>query len=511
MITLALLGSEWDHGSASQIKTFSLCQLKWYLDKIAQLPRPPAHPAAVLGSVIHKQIEDYLTDGTPPEDPRAVVSLRLLPPGGSVPRDQVEREIRIPTRPGVPPLWGFIDLFIPGEVPEIIDHKTMGSWRFAKTPESLPHDPQMVIYARYALEQFPNAPRIRVTHHQIKTKGPPEARRVSVTITPEEIRERFDRLVDTVEDMAQCANKTAAEVPANLNACGAFGGCPYLDKCPKRGGASAFAAFDKPKPQTKDQKMNEKRTLAEILAHKNKPPGGSILPPEAPTREQPKPPGGLFLTAPTKQPPAPSSPTSETLPASSKLSKKDLQDAAEVVRQGMEADGVTVIDAAQFRADLCVLWNKKRLRSGYLNAVAKAAADLFTWDGSKLRRVYYEQDPAIAAGESRPGPNYEPDPVLDIPQPPAESLRLFVDCLPEKGIHGVTLAEALAPLISQIADAVGSDPLLVPYNEGTKKVAALLRVAPISGAVFVDSRDPYWAAASSFLRSQAAQIVRGVR
>ena len=509
----------WPHVSASQIKTFSLCPRKWHYSKFAGLPRPAPSPAILLGKEIHAQLETYLLHGTPPTHRRASSSLRYLP-ASPVPPGDVEREIRIPTRPGLPPVLGYIDLIIPGPVPEIVDHKTMGSWTYAQTKETLAHDPQMVIYSKHALETG-CVSAVRVTHHQIRTKGAALARRISAILTPSEIDARFENIVSVVAEMAKFPAYKSPDVPCNPNGCGAFGGCEYADICPqtatKPAGASIFHSIKN--NTNKDQEMTTpNRTLAEIIAERNKQtPGGEILPPDAPSRTQeaPKPPGGLFLTAPTNPnpPPAPTPAPTPTqtpgLPKSSTLTKKDLTDAAGRVVQGMEADGTTSITAAEFKKELCLVFNKKRLGASYLDAVASAVPGLLSWDEKTLSRAG-SPSPAPAPTPS-PAPEPTPTPTPAPTPAPDAGLTIFVDCLPEKGITGVPLSVALAPLVETIADATGCDPLLIPYNEGTKKVAALLRVSPISGVVFVDSRDPYWVAAAPFLRNIAEKIVRGVR
>jgi CRISPR/Cas system-associated exonuclease Cas4 (RecB family) len=57
-----------DHVSASQIKNFSLCQRKWFIEKFCpSIPTPPATSAMELGTEVHEHIEKYLRKGEYPQ------------------------------------------------------------------------------------------------------------------------------------------------------------------------------------------------------------------------------------------------------------------------------------------------------------------------------------------------------------------------------------------------------------------------------------------------------------
>ena len=51
------------HVSASQFKTFSLCQRKWYIEKCTDTPRPEPSAAMLLGSAVHELLEEYVSNG----------------------------------------------------------------------------------------------------------------------------------------------------------------------------------------------------------------------------------------------------------------------------------------------------------------------------------------------------------------------------------------------------------------------------------------------------------------
>lgn len=101
------------------------------------------------------------------------------------------------------------------------------------------------------------------------------------------------------------------------------------------------------------------------------------------------------------------------------------------------------------------------------------------------------------------------------------SLRLFVDCLPEKGVDGLVYLDDLVKPYMAAAAASYKDPKsgqqgvthysLIPYNQGPGQVAAYLLVNPPKGTVVVDSRSPCAAACLEVLRPLADVVIRAVR
>ena len=59
------------HVSASQFKTFSLCQRKWYIEKCTDTPRPEPSAAMLLGSAVHELLEEYVSNGVEIEGARS--------------------------------------------------------------------------------------------------------------------------------------------------------------------------------------------------------------------------------------------------------------------------------------------------------------------------------------------------------------------------------------------------------------------------------------------------------
>jgi hypothetical protein len=72
------------HWSPSQVDTFTLCNRKWWLNKIFGL-EIPQHPSAALGQATHTELETYLEHGDPKVlGPIAKAGLEFLPKPGTV-------------------------------------------------------------------------------------------------------------------------------------------------------------------------------------------------------------------------------------------------------------------------------------------------------------------------------------------------------------------------------------------------------------------------------------------
>jgi CRISPR/Cas system-associated exonuclease Cas4 (RecB family) len=102
----------WNHCSASQFKTFSLCERKWWFEKRSGLPQPPPSTAMLLGTEVHALLETYLLTGEEPTQmDRASKIVRGGIESGLVPTPQsVTVEGRIQLDDCDPPLVGFIDV-----------------------------------------------------------------------------------------------------------------------------------------------------------------------------------------------------------------------------------------------------------------------------------------------------------------------------------------------------------------------------------------------------------------
>lgn len=236
-----------DRTSASQLKTAALCPRKWWFEKLSDLPKPEPTRALIEGSAIHKQVEDYLKHGTTPIDLRASALTRHYPPRSHGNGRLIsEQEVKLsPTDTGLAvPLLGFIDLVDLTALPHtlgIVDFKTVGDWKWAKTEEELRTDLQMVPYAVWALNTYkPNA--VSVAHLQVH-KATAQTAEVSAVLDTRHTRKVWsETIVPLSHRMAEWATLEVTKVPAVVQACSAFGGCPYLSHC-QRGQANPSSPF----------------------------------------------------------------------------------------------------------------------------------------------------------------------------------------------------------------------------------------------------------------------------
>ena len=197
---------KWKSVSASQFKTYALCKRKWHIERFSGLPRPPSSPAQELGTEVHRILENYLRHGASfPETVAGRIAERgkpFLPEPGT---GEVEGKITLTSID--PPLIGFIDLYVDGVTPEVVDHKTLGSWKWARTEEELGTDLQMIPYAVHALEKT-GAASVRVTHLQYLTKGAPETREVSAVLQGPYVYEEWEKTKGTCPgNEANCGDR----------------------------------------------------------------------------------------------------------------------------------------------------------------------------------------------------------------------------------------------------------------------------------------------------------------
>jgi hypothetical protein len=221
--------------SSSQIERYDLCKRRWGLEYIAGRRSPP-HPSAQLGTDIHKQLENWLRTGTPPnKDIKAgQVATRMLrhlpPPGTGI----VERDFHFTTRNGIH-FTGFIDWSgIFEDWPTTIDHKSTSNLQYAKTEADLHNDTQALLYTLAGCEGF-GTDSMQLFWNYGCTKGAvAEVRAVKTRVRLAVVEEKFERIIEPVaaEMVALRISKPdPMSLPPNPAACGAFGGCPHQNIC----------------------------------------------------------------------------------------------------------------------------------------------------------------------------------------------------------------------------------------------------------------------------------------
>ena len=280
----------WSKASATQLKAFRRCPSRWYAEKILGHTTPPTE-AMKRGSKIHSMLEAYLRDGTDlPDDDfgrMAQAALERLPDKGSVPADDVERRFTLDASVLGVPFVGIIDLIEDGR---ITDHKTTSDWKYVKAEEELRADPQAQAYALdYVLSS--DEDKVTFRHVYIRTSGGPASRESSVTLTREDLVEAVQTMREDISRMVLASKiEKPSDVEYNLEACGDFGGCPHRARCATLGRQTlgiVSSLFLNPE----DRQMDTTDPLAALLAARRpiNPPDGTPemeLPPPAEVQAQ---------------------------------------------------------------------------------------------------------------------------------------------------------------------------------------------------------------------------------
>lgn len=239
--------------SPSQIETWDEtregCNRKWGWRYIAGIKAEPTG-SAQLGSSVHAMLERYLQFGELPDQSTregqiASAGLHLLPepsksiivedeftfrsPAGFLYGGRVDFQYHLPGgfQGSGPPVW------------VVGDHKTTGDFKWMKTPDKLQHDPQAIIYGANSL-LLSGDDQVALHWVYYRTRGTPKAEESTLTLTVSEIQDRFQRL-DNVSEKIHKALKVITDpldLPANLDACRKFGGCPYQHLCASSNGGT---------------------------------------------------------------------------------------------------------------------------------------------------------------------------------------------------------------------------------------------------------------------------------
>jgi hypothetical protein len=239
--------------SVSQIKTFSDCSRKWWYDKAAGLDRKAESKNQKIGKAGHTRLQHFANTG---EDVRG--PLEDCGPAAERLDDLVDRsggwEIyaeqsieNLLTTPGGVVFVGSIDLlcyFPPGleDAPEIdntaviVDHKYRGDIEaeYVEDAESLPSEPQMIVYAAAVFKKYPKLRSLKCEQHNYQHTGKKQSSVVWVTFKRAEIEEKFSRLCALVDGPMQLAAATDlhTDVDPTTESCTAFGGCDFALTCP---------------------------------------------------------------------------------------------------------------------------------------------------------------------------------------------------------------------------------------------------------------------------------------
>jgi len=369
-------GSSWEYEgptvSPSGYGKFDACRRKWGLYAIDKIPQKEK-AASKLGLEAHGYLEDWQTLSIPP--PPTTVGSRMLdtgvlehfPPPGTARSEEVFAFAFSPTDDvdDAVVFWGYKDVELDAEV---LDLKSTGDMRWAKTHQELLEDPQAIIYA---------ADNMLVTRQHSATctwvyftvKGKKECRVVSVTMGLEHVVLGLLRFYPQALEMTRIRFENVLrgeDLPQNATHCGAFGGCDYMDMCKgtlRKGSVlSALRRQSKLEVQRKEHEdmasvMDKVRSVMAKSGKEAPPPAASVQVNKPPARPLPaagKAPPPRAAPAAPPRPAAPAKPVAPAKPASKAAvvapAKGRLAAAAAAVGTGKPhtpARGVNPPDAAE--------------------------------------------------------------------------------------------------------------------------------------------------------------------
>lgn len=219
--------------SATELETFTTCKRKWAYVYLAGI-KPPPSKAAALGSAVHKELQQYITDNLinyeTHEGQIASSGLRYLPQ--KLPTEQVEKSFFFTHEGHI--FHGYIDFYedLGSQTWLIADHKTCSSFKTALTPAQLKTNTQAVVYAQWAFQEL-KAQTVKLKWIYYRTKGTPLAQCVEAEIKSEEQPPLFETQLRIASDIKEIVEKKTdvLVLPKNLSACFKYGPCPFLTAC----------------------------------------------------------------------------------------------------------------------------------------------------------------------------------------------------------------------------------------------------------------------------------------
>jgi len=278
----------WTHASPSQLRDWRRCRRRWYLGKILRVP-VPSKPSQEKGKAHHASAEGWLLRGEAP-DPVVTAGIDLLPPP-PVPAWHVEALFGLWVPPWPVPVVGKIDLLEPDH-DRVTDHKTTSKASNAVEADALRTDPQGIVYGLHARAFFdgtsefigwhrdrddrypvyrlvqPSKP-IEFRHVYYLTSGKPKAWPVSAVLSVADLRDGAEAIGRDLATMAiDAVAAHEVHVPPNGEACGDWGGCPFLGRCAQFGLRTLFG----PLPQGASDLMENPDLLARLRASNPAPP-----------------------------------------------------------------------------------------------------------------------------------------------------------------------------------------------------------------------------------------------
>lgn len=513
--------------SASQHKTWKLCQRKWGIEKIDGHREPESEPL-LFGSILHFLVEHWLVARYPfpttnaersnainqflAENKRgqltveglayfhklfaqasdlSAVGVHLLPEPMS-PALVVEGNIEMLTAGGKyrgARDWMTHDNKVHLDV--IGDNKTTSGKKWALTPETLGSDVQAIIYAEEYFRKHPASTHVILRWVYFLKKGKPKAWTVEIVVERNAIHAKFMAEVEpntaAMRD-AKIRHKNGNELPPNLSGCRAFNKTCYFQttgQCQLTDNERLTAVMTEP---------TNISSPSDLLAHLQ-----AGTPAAAPVPVAVNPPvaaAPASVLAPQAVAPAPGPPP-PPMPVA----------AAPALTAGSPAAAVPGISAlvSQAPAIPALVPQAAPVPAAALLPPVGAVAPLSTPVAAAAAPV--PQVPIVA-----PGPASE---ALE-KKTRGKKFTLFVDCIPNKK-H--IFAHEIPELIVCAAQAAQHLKVVNyrcgEYGKGPATLTALVQAwlldNPQSGAVVIDTRSSFGTDLLDAFTEAASEVVRGFR
>jgi hypothetical protein len=441
----------------------------------------------------------------------------------------------------------------------IQDWKTTSNLLYAKTPDELAHNGQLIGNAKWLLS-VSDYKEITLRHFYLSTKNKrPKAMAVDVVVTREHVEAEWQKILGTVREMVayyQLNPEDPNTLPPNTDHCSAYGGCSHRQACGLMASENVLISVHRMKGKGEAtmgilQSMLAKAGAAAGVTG-NEPKAEAAAQPEpAPVPAQPTPEPAAVVAPQPEAVPAPPTPVAAPqtagelhgydpngiVPPDAPLPTSTPEEVALVA--GSSASGEAKTEPADTSAEP---GKRKRRTKAEMEAARAAEATpsnaltetgtgapvappqgtIATDSTGPAVAVTNEMRPEYLDQVKAPAPETEaqkvakmlltPDPAFACPVQ-----ALFIDCLPSKGWPGekpVNLDDLMHSFNGLAASsAETTDYRLIPYGAGKGYLANAIRATMkgLPASLCVDTRTP---GADVFLETvipYARLVVRGVR
>lgn len=572
--------------SPSQLNTWYECKRKWGFQYILKI-RPPSGKGAALGSVLHEdQLEPYLKDGRPLDFSQfvhgvypaeiAATGLQYLPAPQS-PGLKVEGyfKFKVASSPDIY-FRGFKDYSVEPQyredgLPHVGDHKSCGNWAYAKSADDLAGDPQAIIYAAHALEQYPDAPAVSLQWTYYGTKKKYRAHPVKAVLTREHVTATIAEAVlgakELVSTLRSKKHPLELPIPEDTGTCEKYGGCPFKGNCNlspaqrrpfamsnttstaslidriKARNAAAGGVLPETAPAPAAPVLGVAARIAAAKAAKEAQPVMGVPSDQVPAPTEipavfanPAPAAAAASTLPVSDqpincptdfqpPPAPAAtaPTTPTIvpagPAAEQTkSKRPRRTKLEMEAARAAAEGATLTMAQELPATPETAAAQAKLMEATF-AATSPEADANTPNEDLARVANFpsslSDEVIILAGMGTSADaygNHRLDPTEPPHGPTTYGMTLYLDCMP-RGYKGTEAEHLIHTAKTEInaAHDVG-DYRFVEYGKGTGMLSARVsELAASSSELYLDTTTPEGTACKAALVTMAARVIQATR